>query len=105
MTWEPTENLSEDLIRDFEECFWQACKAADMQVLGPALQYGGETMANIVDAERRSPLHFAAALNQQHLVTALLDAGVPPLLLPRLPCNASSTQCCAFIGSHGIFLK
>lgn len=95
MTWEPTENLSEDLVRDFEEGFWQACKASDMEVLGPALQYGGETMANIVDTEQRSPLHFACALNQQHLVTALLDAGVPLLPRPRLPSNGLCTHCSA----------
>lgn len=75
MTWEPTDNLSEDLVRDFEEGFWQACKTGNMDVIEPALQYGGDTMANIVDSEQRSPLHFAAALNQKDLTANLLDAG------------------------------
>lgn len=76
MTWEPTDNLSEDLIRDFEEGFWAAVKSADLSVLAPALQYGGATAANLVDAESRGPLHFAAALNQVDLVDKLLAAGV-----------------------------
>ena len=77
MTWEPKDNLSEDLVRDFEEGFWTAVKAADIAVLEPALQYGGETAANMVDAESRGPLHFAAALNQLDLVDRLLAAGAP----------------------------
>ena len=77
MTWEPKDNLSEDLVRDFEEGFWTAVKAADIAVLEPALQYGGETAANMVDAESRGPLHFAAALNQVDLVDRLLAAGAP----------------------------
>ena len=79
MTWEPTDNLSEDLIRDFEEGFWQACKAGKMEILEPALQYGGETMANITDSDLRTPLHFAAALDQKDLTAKLLDAGARAL--------------------------
>ena len=75
MTWEPKDNLSEDLIRDFEEAFWQAVKQKGTDVLEPALQYGQATAANVVDKERRSPLHFAAALNQVDLVEKLVAAG------------------------------
>lgn len=78
MTWEPTPNLSEDLIRDFEEAFWKACKAGDAAFLSEAMQYGGATVANLVNAEGRAPLHFAAALNNGTLCQQLLDAGAPP---------------------------
>jgi hypothetical protein len=75
MTWEPSDNLSEDLIRDFEEAFWQACKVADTAFLKEALQYGGETLANIVNEDGRAALHFAAALNHKDLISHLLEAG------------------------------
>jgi signal recognition particle 43 kDa protein len=89
MTWEPTANLSEDLVRDFEEAFWQACKTGDMSFLTDALRWGGETLANLVNDEGRAPLHFAAALNHRTAVKALIDAGVlqPPLL--------HALSCCA----------
>lgn len=79
MTWEPTGNLSEDLVRDFEEAFWQACKMGDMDFLNDALKYGGETMANLVNSEGRGPLHLAAALNHQTAVRTLVKAGTHPL--------------------------
>jgi ankyrin repeat protein len=108
MTWEPKENLSEDLLRDFEESFWQACKTADMDVLEPALRYGGDTMANVVDSSQRSPLHYAAALNKGPLIERLLSAGATKrfsltarcfhedvftrLLLGISPCTCSKRQ-------------
>jgi signal recognition particle 43 kDa protein len=91
MTWEPKENLSEDLLRDFEESFWQACKTADMDVLEPALRYGSDTMSNIVDASQRSPLHYAAALNKRLLIERLLDAGAP-ITSMHLTCLHTNTD-------------
>lgn len=91
MTWEPTPNLSEDLIRDFEEAFWAACKAGDAAFLTEALQYGGPVLANIVNADGRGALHFAAALNNTTLVQQLLDAGAPRRLPPPQP----PALCCA----------
>lgn len=85
MTWEPGDNLSEDLLRDFEESFWQACKTADMDTLEPALQYGGDTIANLTDADKRGPLHFAAATNRKGLIDRLFQAGA---LLHRLTLTA-----------------
>lgn len=75
MTWEPTENLSEDLVRDFEEAFWQACRIGDLTFLNEALKWGGETLANLVNSEGRSPLHLASALNHQMAVQRILEAG------------------------------
>lgn len=75
MTWEPDTNLSEDLVRDFEEAFWAACKAGNAEFLAEALRYGGATVANLANADGRSPLHFAAALNNSTLCRQLLDAG------------------------------
>jgi signal recognition particle 43 kDa protein len=75
MTWEPTANLSEDLVRDFEEAFWQACKIGDMQFLKETLKWGGETLANLLNADGRGPLHLTAALNHQNAVRALIEAG------------------------------
>ena len=76
LTWEPTANLSEDLVRDFEEAFWQACRIGDMTFLNEALKYGGETLANLINSEGRAPLHLTAALNHQVAVKKLVESGV-----------------------------
>jgi signal recognition particle 43 kDa protein len=99
MTWEPTANLSEDLVRDFEEAFWQSCKMGDIVFLNEALKWGGETMANLLNSEGRGPLHLTAALNHQNVVKTLLEHGVQPLpdhiavqahnIPPVQPCTGS----------------
>lgn len=98
MTWEPSDNMSEDLLRDFEESFWQACKTADMDTLEPALQYGGDTAANLTDADKRCPLHFAAATNRKALIERLFKAGAHMHGRACLPA-ARATVCVCHVGS------
>lgn len=80
MTWEPKDNLSEDLVRDFEEAYWTAVKNGDSEFVDAALQYGGATAANVADADRRTALHFAAALNQADLIEKFVAAGALTVL-------------------------
>ena len=98
MTWEPKDNLSEDLVRDFEEAYWQAVKNADSAFLDEALQYGGETVANITDSDRRTALHFAAALNQADLISKFIKAGahaVAVAWLDQIAHNHAGQHSCA----------
>ena len=44
---------------------------------------GGEVLARTVDADRRSALHFAAALGKAQLVEELLGAGAEVDLADR----------------------
>ena len=67
-TWEPADNLSEDLVRDFEESFWAAIKKNDEAFVETALEHGAEAVVAMVDSDSRSALHFGAALNNKKLV-------------------------------------
>lgn len=89
-TWEPTDNLSEDLLRDFEEAFWTAVKKSDTPFIDTALQYGSDTVANMVDETSRAALHYASAFNNTSLVNKLLKAGA----LPNIQ-DAEGMTCCA----------
>ncbi|CAD7705188.1 unnamed protein product [Ostreobium quekettii] len=79
-TWEPAINLSDDLIRDFDEGWWEACKKADKEAIGKMLRAGGPTLAKVVDEEGRSALHFAAALGSVDIVRMLLAYDADPNL-------------------------
>lgn len=46
-TWEPTVNLSPDLLRDFEETWWEACRKQDKETLEKFLRGGGEVLAQV----------------------------------------------------------
>lgn len=74
-SWEPAGNLSEDLIRDYDERWWTACRKGDAEVTRKMLGGGKDVLANVVDENRRSALHFAAALGNVEITKYLIDAG------------------------------
>lgn len=74
-TWEPASNLADDLLRDYEQRWWTAVRKGDEEKLAQMLQTGGPVLARTVDDDRRSALHFAAALGKAQTVKRLLDAG------------------------------
>ncbi|GAX77715.1 hypothetical protein CEUSTIGMA_g5158.t1 [Chlamydomonas eustigma] len=74
-TWEQAINLSEDLIRQYEDSWWQAARKADLQVIAKMLGGGREALAQVVDENSRSALHFAAALGNVDCVKILVEAG------------------------------
>jgi signal recognition particle protein len=74
-TWEPASNLADNLLRDYENRWWSAVKKADLDTIYDMLAVGGPVLARTVDENRRTALHFAAALNKAELVQRLLAAG------------------------------
>jgi hypothetical protein len=74
-TWEPASNLADDLLRDFEQRWWAAVRKGDDAVVDKLMDGGGATLSRTVDAERRSALHFAAALGRAPLARRLLAEG------------------------------
>lgn len=73
-TWEPAINLSEDLIRDYEDKWWQAAKKADLEAMAKMLAGAKEVLPLVVDENSRSALHFAAALGSVDCVKLLVEA-------------------------------
>lgn len=82
-TWEPAKDLSEDLIRDYEEGWWTAARKGDAAKLAKMLSGGRAVLVHALDENRRSALHFAAGLGNLPCTQLLLDAGCNPNLLDR----------------------
>ncbi|GIL63260.1 hypothetical protein Vafri_17365 [Volvox africanus] len=74
-TWEVAGNLSEDLLRDYEEKWWNAARKADVDTMIAMLGGGRDLLAHVVDENRRSALHFAAALGSADMTRLLVEAG------------------------------
>ncbi|GLC39901.1 Signal recognition particle 43 kDa protein, chloroplastic [Pleodorina starrii] len=74
-TWEVAANLSEDLVRDFEEKWWTAARKADVDTLIRMVGGARELLPHVVDENRRSALHFSAALGSAECAKLLVEAG------------------------------
>lgn len=74
-TWEPVTNLADNLLRDFEERWWNSVKKGDEAVVSEMLGSGGSVLSRTLNEERRSALHFAAALGKAELVKKLIREG------------------------------
>ncbi|PRW45505.1 signal recognition particle 43 kDa chloroplastic [Chlorella sorokiniana] len=74
-TWEPAANLADNLLRDYEQRWWGAVKKGDEETVGTMMEGGGDVLARTVDENRRSAVHFAAAMGKAQLVQRLLAAG------------------------------
>eukprot|EP00210_Caulerpa_lentillifera_P003140 g3000.t1 len=77
-TWEAEINLSPDLIRDFDDAWWNACADTDKDALKEYLHYGGEVLSQVLDENGRTALHFCAAKGRLDLCTLLLSHGADP---------------------------
>lgn len=74
-TWEPVTNLADNLLRDFEQRWWGAVKKGDEATINAMLDGGGAVLSRTLNEERRSALHFAAALGRAELVRRLIREG------------------------------
>ena len=74
-TWEPVTNLADNLLRDYEAKWWNAVKKADEATIVSMLDGGGAVLSRTLNEDRRSALHFAAALGKADLVRRLIREG------------------------------
>eukprot|EP00887_Chlorella_sp_A99_P004095 scaffold23.g4095.t1 len=74
-TWEPASNLADNLLREYEQRWWSSVKKGDEKELFGMMDRGAPVLARTVDENRRSALHFAAALGKAELVARLAKAG------------------------------
>lgn len=74
-TWEPAQNLADNLLRDFEERWWSICRKGDKEAMHTMLSKGAKLLATTVDENRRSGLHFTAAIGNAECTRMLCEAG------------------------------
>lgn len=74
-TWEPVENLSDNLLRDFEDKWWKVCREGDEEEMQKMIDNSKEVLPHCVDSNERSALHFAAAIGQAKCCAMLCQAG------------------------------
>lgn len=74
-TWEPTANVADNLLRDYEDRWWRACREGDAAGVRRMLAGGAKVLACCVDDSRRSGLHYAAGKGSAEAVALLCAAG------------------------------
>ena len=74
-TWEPTANVADNLLRDYEDRWWKACREGDAASIRKMLAGGAKVLACCVDDSRRSGLHYAAGKGSAEAVALLCAAG------------------------------
>lgn len=74
-TWEPSGNVAENLLRDYEDRWWKACRDANEEAVKLMLGGGRRVLSQCVDKDRRSALHFAAATGNSRITRILCEAG------------------------------
>ena len=74
-TWEPTANVADNLLRDYEDRWWKACREGDADGVRRMLAGGAKVLACCVDDSRRSGLHYAAGKGSAEAVALLCAAG------------------------------
>ena len=62
-------------MRDFDERWWAAARKADVDALSELLKYSSGVLPLVVDENRRSALHFAAAVGSVPACQLLVEAG------------------------------
>ncbi|KAI8473098.1 MAG: major facilitator superfamily domain-containing protein [Monoraphidium minutum] len=82
-TWELATNVSPDLIREFDDRWWNAARKGEDAVMADMLKFSRALLPQVVDDNGRSALHFAAAVNSVPCVQLLLAAGADPDLQDR----------------------
>lgn len=74
-TWEPSGNVAENLLRDYEDRWWKACREGNEEAIKLMLGGGRRVLSQCVDKDRRSALHFAAATGNSRITQILCEAG------------------------------
>eukprot|EP00208_Stichococcus_sp_RCC1054_P001395 CAMPEP_0206140168 /NCGR_PEP_ID=MMETSP1473-20131121/8670_1 /ASSEMBLY_ACC=CAM_ASM_001109 /TAXON_ID=1461547 /ORGANISM="Stichococcus sp, Strain RCC1054" /LENGTH=480 /DNA_ID=CAMNT_0053534233 /DNA_START=346 /DNA_END=1788 /DNA_ORIENTATION=- len=74
-TWEPSANIAENLLRDYEDRWWKACREGNEEAIKLMLGSGRRVLSQCVDKDRRSALHFAAATGNVRIARILCEAG------------------------------
>lgn len=74
-TWEPVQNIAEDLLRDFESAWWEAAKQGDEYTLREIATGSEEVMASARDKEGRTALHYVCGKGNDRCAKFLLECG------------------------------
>ena len=68
-------DVADNLLRDFETRWWTAVKKGDEATINEMMDGGAAVLSRTLNPERRSALHFAAALGKADLVRRLIKSG------------------------------
>ena len=71
-------NISEDLLRNFEDDWWAAARKGDEFKLREMLGGGAEVLSRSADNDGRTALHYVCGLGSERLARLLLDCGADP---------------------------
>ena len=74
-TWENADDISEDLLRNYEDKWWRAVKTSAYDVIVTMLIGGRDALVSGVDDDRRSALHYACGTGNVKCVKLLLVNG------------------------------
>ena len=74
-SWEDAEGLSEDLLRNYEDSWWNAVKTGKYDKIVTMLIGGREALVSGVDNDRRSALHYACGTGNIKCTKLLLVNG------------------------------
>ncbi|WZN64812.1 subunit Srp43 of signal recognition particle complex [Chloropicon roscoffensis] len=74
-SWEAADDISEDLLRNYEDKWWRAVKTGEYDVVVSMLMGGREALVSGVDDDRRSALHYACGTGVVKVVQLLLANG------------------------------
>ncbi|QDZ22210.1 subunit Srp43 of signal recognition particle complex [Chloropicon primus] len=74
-SWESADDISEDLLRNYEDKWWKAVKTAAYDVIVSMLIGGRDALVSGVDDELRSALHYACGTGNTKCVKLLLVNG------------------------------
>ena len=74
-SWEAADDLSEDLLRGYEDKWWKAVKTGDYDTIVGMLIGGREALVSGVDDERRSALHYSCGTGNVKCAKLLLVNG------------------------------
>lgn len=73
--WVPADLVAEDVKRNYESKWWQACRQGNIAVIEEMLRGGGQALVAARDADNRSGLHYACGVGNEECVRALLSYG------------------------------
>jgi len=74
-TWELGSSISEDVLRDYEQGWWNCAREGDVATMKEMLMGGKKMLANTIDENGRCALHFTAAIGNADCTQLLIDFG------------------------------